>query len=53
MITPEPPKKKEPELDENGNPVDVEENPEEEAPPKPEFQQHIYPDSVILIRGGD
>lgn len=55
VITPDPPKQKEPEKDEEGNDIPVEEIPEEELAElmKPQFQKHIYPDSVIYIRGSD
>lgn len=55
FVTPEPPKKPEPELDEDGNPKEVEAEPEgEEAIDlKPQFQKTIYPDNVIYIKGND
>lgn len=44
-------------LDDDGNPIDDGTEPlDDEALAellKPKFQQHIYPDSVILIRGDD
>lgn len=44
-------------LDDDGNPIDDGAEPlDDEALAellKPKFQQHIYPDSVILIRGDD
>ena len=58
FITPEKPAPKAKKVDEEGN--EEEENAEEEADPEelakkyaPKFQQHIYPDSVILMRGKD
>lgn len=58
VITPDPPKKPEPVLDEEGNEVPQEDAAEvdEEALAemlKPKFQSHIYPDSVIYMRGDD
>lgn len=54
-ITPPQPEKKPPVLDEDGNPQPAEEediDPEElKKMLAPKFQQHIYPDSVILLRG--
>lgn len=57
VITPEAPKKPEIKQDEDGNDIPPEE-PEidEEALAelmKPKFQKHIYPDSVIYIRGSN
>lgn len=56
-ITPPPIEKKPPQLDEDGNEIP---NDEEEMDPEeikkltaPKFQEHIYPDSVILLRGDD
>jgi len=57
VIKPDPPKKKPPTIDEEGNEVPA---PEEEIDEetlaelmKPKFQKHIYPDSVISIKGDD
>ena len=59
FITPEKPAPKEKKVDDEGNPIE-EENQEEEVDPEelakryaPKFQGHIYPDSVILLRGND
>ena len=52
IVQPPPPPPKEPKYDENGELIpEEEEDPKE--PEKPKFQQHIYPDSVILLRGSD
>ena len=57
FIQPQPPAKKAPELDEDGNPKEAEEEPlDEEALAelmKPKFQKHIYPEHVIMLRGDD
>lgn len=54
FITPEQPKKPEKPAEGEEEEPPVEEG-EEEDPSKyaPKFQKHIYPDSVILIRGDD
>jgi adenylate kinase len=59
FITPEQPKPKEKKFDNEGNEIE-EEEPAEELDPEelakkyaPKFQSHIYPDSVILMRGSD
>lgn len=57
-ITPKAPEKKPPVFDEEGNevkdPEEVEVDPEELAKQlAPKFQKHIYPDSVIYLRGDD
>ena len=56
-ITPPPIEKKPPKVDDEGNEVPDD---EEEIDPEelkkmmaPKFQEHIYPDSVILLRGDD
>ena len=58
-ITPEKPAPKPKKVDEEGNEVE-EEDPENEMDPEelakkyaPKFQSHIYPDSMILLRGSD
>ena len=58
VVTPDPPKPKEKVLDEEGNEVaaeasDPDKAEEEKEKYAPKFQQHIYPDSVILLRGSD
>jgi hypothetical protein len=57
FVIPEGPKKKPPVLNEEGELVPAEEEPvdEEELKEllKPKFQKHIYPDSVIFMRGED
>lgn len=58
FITPEPPAPKEKKFDDEGNEIEEEPLEEEEAEAlaermKPKFQQDIYPDSVILLRGTD
>ncbi len=58
FITPPPIEKKAPKLDEDGNEMpdeDAEEMDPEELKKlmAPKFQEHIYPDSVILLRGED
>lgn len=55
-MTPEAPKPKEPELDEDGNPIPPEDAGEGDAEAvdlKPQFIKTIYPDSVIYIKGND
>ena len=58
-ITPEKPKPKEKKVDGEGNEIEEEDAGEEMDPEElakkyaPKFQSHIYPDSVILIRGSD
>ena len=58
-ITPEKPEPKPKEKDEEGNEIENAEEGEELTPEElakkfaPKFQQHIYPDSVILLRGSD
>lgn len=55
LVQPPPPPEKEKKYDENGELiVDEEEDPgEPKEVEKPKFQQHIYPNSVILLRGSD
>ena len=57
FITPPPIEKKPPQLDENGDeiPNDDEDIDPEELKKRmaPVFQEHIYPGSVILLRGDD
>jgi hypothetical protein len=57
IIKPEPPKKKPPTINEEGEEVPaVEDEIDEETMAelmKPKFQKQIYPDSVIFIRGED
>ena len=56
FITPKAPEKKEPIVDEDGNeePAEEEEDPDELAKRlAPKFQKHIYPDSMIYLRGDD
>ena len=59
-ITPEKPAPKPKKVDEEGNEIAEEEEGGEEVDPEelakkyaPKFQSHIYPDSVILLRGKD
>lgn len=58
-ITPEKPAPKEKKLDDEGNEIEEEAEGEDIDPEElakkyaPKFQQHIYPDSVILMRGND
>lgn len=59
-MVPEKPAPKPKKLDEDGNEVEeeggeeAEEDPEEAAKKyAPKFQQHIYPDSVIMLRADD
>lgn len=57
-ITPKQPEKKPPVFDEDGNEVKEEEEEELDSEElaklyAPKFQAHIYPDSVIYIRGED
>ncbi len=58
FITPPPIEKKKPKLDENGD--EIPDDDQEEMDPEelaklmaPKFQEHIYPDSVIMLRGDD
>ena len=57
FVQPTAPQKKPPVFDEEGNEVPAEEEPIDEETlaemMKPKFQKHIYPDSVILMRGDD
>jgi len=59
FITPEKPAPKPKKLDEDGNEVEEEGDAEELDPEElakkyaPKFQQHIYPDAVIQLRGTD
>ena len=54
IVQPPPPPPKEVKVDENGEPIEEAAGSEEgKEPEKPKFQQHIYPDSVILLRGSD
>ena len=58
FITPEPPAPKEKKFDDEGNEIEEDPIDDEEAEAlaermKPKFQQDIYPDSVILLRGTD
>ena len=56
LVQPPPPPEKPKKYDENGEliPEEEEEDPSDpKEPEKPKFQQHIYPDSVILLRGSD
>lgn len=53
IVVPPAPEKKKPVINEDGEEEPVEEIDEEELANllKPKFQKHIYPDSVIHIRG--
>lgn len=53
IVVPPAPEKKQPVINEDGEEEPVEEIDEEELANllKPKFQKHIYPDSVIHIRG--
>ncbi len=57
FVIPEPPKKKPPTINEEGEEVPAEEEQIDEETLaemlKPKFQSHIYPDSIILLRGED
>lgn len=60
FITPEKPPPKPKKFDEEGNEIVEEEEGAEEIDPEelakkylPKFQSHIYPDSMILLRGSD
>ena len=56
MHRPKAPEKKAPELDEDGNPIEAqeEEDPEELAKRlKPTLHKHIFPESVISLRATD
>jgi adenylate kinase family enzyme len=58
IVTPERPPKPEPKKDEEGNIIDEEplgddEKAEEDKKYAPQFQKHIYPNSVVYLRGDD
>jgi adenylate kinase family enzyme len=58
IVTPERPPKPEPKKDDDGNIIDDEplgddDKAEEDKKYAPQFQKHIYPNSVVYLRGDD